>query len=413
MSSRVGSVGLIAARSPGRPCRPRRARRACTGAGMVRFRLRPFRWRAPSVAFGERTAEPEGFRASSSIKEPVAMKRHSYLAILALSAILLLTPLGAPVFAAAPAVANAAAAAPAAAHSKAVAVTPIKDVGSVPKGDKITQDFEIRNDGNAALEITDVKAACGCTVASYDKTIGPGKTGKVHVVVDTSSFSGPVAKGVTVFTNDAANPQVELTVRAKVEPYIAVKPGFVRYSIVKDEAKEGTIAQTLYTPDGSPMDDVKVDSPWPYLAVSFREAQEGERLPDVKVKQWRVETKLSSDAPVGPLAGYVTVHTNHAKQKLVEIPVSGFVRPALAVTPPKADFGLLDVKTFATEPIRVTGVDPPGQGIEAKVEPLEEGREYTVRLTLNSAMAKGPFHGKLTIHTDSPKSPVLEVELSG
>ena len=354
------------------------------------------------------------------------MKRHSSPVILALCAIL---PLAATVAAAAPATAKATSAASAASatsaatHPKAVAVQPIKDVGSVAKGDKVTQDFEIRNDGNAALEITDVKPACGCTVASYDRTILPGKTGKVHVVVDTASFTGPVAKGVTVFTNDAANPQVELTVRAKVEPYIAVKPGFVRYSIVKDEAKEGTIAQTLYTPDGSPMDVVKVESPWPYLAVSFREAQEGERLPDVKVKQWRVETKLSSDAPVGPLAGYVTVHTNHAKQKLVEIPVSGFVRPVLAVTPPRADFGqidvkepqrrVLDVKNFATEAIKVIGVDPPGQGIEAKVEPLEEGREYTVRLTLNSGMAKGPFHGKLTIHTDSPKSPVLEVELVG
>jgi hypothetical protein len=245
----------------------------------------------------------------------------------------------------------------------------------------------------------------------------------VHVVVDTVTFNGPVAKGVTVFTNDPANPQIELTVRAKVEPYIAVKPGFARYTIVRGEAKEGTIVQTLFAPDGEPMDVLKVDSPWPYLEVSFREAQEGERLPDIKVKQWRVETKLSSEAPVGPLAGYVTVHTNHAKQKVVEIPVSGFVRPVMAVTPPKADFGkievkeplrrVLDVKNFATEPIKVIGVETTGQGIEAKVEPLEEGREYAVRLTVNSGMAKGPFHGKLTIHTDSPKSPVLEVELSG
>jgi len=351
------------------------------------------------------------------------MKRHSHPVILALCAIL---PLAAQAFSATPAkaaAATAAAPAAAAAQPKAVAVEPIKDAGSVAKGDKITHDFEIRNDGKAVLTLTDVKPACGCTVASYDRTIAPGKTGKVHVVVDTVNFTGPVAKGVTVFTNDAANPQVELTVRAKIEPYIAVKPGFARYTIVKDEAKEGTIVQTLYAPDGSPMDVVKVDSPWPYLSVSFREAQEGERLPDVKVKQWRVETKLSSDAPVGPLAGYVVVHTNHAKQKLVEIPVSGFVRPVLAVTPPKADFGqidvkepqrrVLDVKNFATEPIKVIGVDPPGQGIEAKVEPLEEGREYAVRLTVSSDKAKGPFHGKLTIHTDSAKSPVLEVELVG
>jgi hypothetical protein len=365
------------------------------------------------------------------MKEPVTMKRHRHPerpVNLALCAIFLLAAIAAA-FTTAPAVAAVAAApaaAPAAASAgkpKAVVVEPIKDVGAIPKGDKITQDFEIRNDGSAALEITDVKPACGCTVASYDRTIAPGKAGHVHLDVDTSGFTGPIAKGVTVFTNDAANPQLTLTVRARVEPFIAVKPGYARYTIVRGEAKEGTIVQTLYTPDGSPMDIVKVESPWPYLKVSFREAQEGERLPDVKVKQWRVETLLSSDAPVGPLAGNVVVHTNHAKQKLVEIPVSGFVRPVLAVTPPKADFGnvevkeplrrTLDVKNFATEPIKLIGVDPIGKGIEAKVEPLEEGREYAVRLTLSSGLPKGPFHNKLTIHTDSPKSPVIEVELTG
>jgi hypothetical protein len=340
--------------------------------------------------------------------------------ILALCAILPLAVGAAlPCAAATPAPAPAAAAT---AHGKAVAVEPIKDLGTVAKGDKVTQDFEIRNDGSGPLEITEVKPACGCTVASFDKSIAPGKVGKVHVVIDTVSFGGPIAKGVTVYTSDPGNPQIELTVRVKVEPYIDVKPGYARYSIVRGEPKEGTIVQTLFAPDGQPMDIVKVDSPFPYLTVSFREAQEGERLPDVKVKQWRVEMLLSNDAPVGPIAGYVSVHTNHPKQKLVEIPVSGFVRPVLAVTPPKGDFGAIEVKeprrqvfevrNFATEPIKVIGVDPLGQGMDAKVEALEEGRRYVVRLTLNPNLPKGPLHDKLTLHTDSPKLPVIEVGLS-
>jgi Protein of unknown function (DUF1573) len=352
-------------------------------------------------------------------------KRHQGLAILALSAILTLAAAMAA-FASTPATAaRTAPPAPAAEKSpvKAVVVEPVKDLGAIAQGDKVNHDFEIRNEGTAPLLITDVRPACGCTVASFDKSIAPGQAGKVHVVFDSTTFTGPVAKGVTVYTNDPANPQIELTLRAKIEPYIAVKPGYARYTIVRGEGKEGTIVQTLYAPDGSPMDVVNVDSPWPYLKVSFREAQEGERLKDVKVKQWRVETTLSSEAPVGPLAGMVTVHTNHAKQKLVEIPVSGFVRPVLAVTPPKADFGRIElkqphrrtfsVKNFATEPIKIIGVDPPGQGFEAKIEPLEDGRNYVVRLTLDPTLPKGPFHNKLTIHTDSPKSPILEVELTG
>jgi len=312
----------------------------------------------------------------------------------------------------------------AAGKPKAVAVEPIKDLGTVPKGEKIVNDFVIRNEGDAVLEITNVQPACGCTVAEFDKTIAPGQTGKVHAVVDSSTFSGPISKGVSVFTNDPDNPQIELTIRAKVEPYIAVKPGYARYVTVQGEAKEGNIGQTLWAPDGSDFNVTGVESPWPFLKVTFREAKPEERNADAKGKQWRVEMLLSNDAKVGALSDYVTIHTDHPKQKLVQIPVSGFVRPVVAVTPPTADFGrielkepmrkALNIRNFATESIKVTGIDPSlPKGIETKLEPLEEGREYQVRIILNPELAKGPFNGKLTIHTDSPKVPTLEVELKG
>ena len=73
----------------------------------------------------------------------------------------------------------------------------------------------------------------------------------------------------------------------------------------------------------------------------------------------------------------------------------------------------LSVKNFATEPIKLTGVESSAKGIEAKIEPLTEGREYTIRVTLDPSLGKGPFHGKLTLHTDSAKMPQLDVELKG
>lgn len=311
----------------------------------------------------------------------------------------------------------------AAGKPKIVAVEPIKDVGTVAKGEKIVNDFVIRNEGDAVLEITNVQPACGCTVAEFDKTVAPGQTGKIHAVVDTTTFNGPISKGVSVFSNDPDTPQLELTVRAKVEPYVSVKPGYARYITVQGEPLEGSIAQTIWVPDGTPMDITGVDSPWPFLKVSYREAKPDERVTDAKGKVWRVEMNLSNDAKVGPLSDYVTIHTNHPKQKIVQIPVSGFVRPVIAVTPPVADFGkvelkqplrkALNIRNFATEPIKITSIEQNLKGIDAKLEPLEEGREYQVRLVLDPSLAKGPFNGKITIHTDSPKVPLLEVELKG
>lgn len=311
----------------------------------------------------------------------------------------------------------------AAGKPKAVAVEPIKDVGTVAKGEKVVHDFVVRNEGDAPLEITNVKAACGCTVAEFTRSIPAGQTGKVHVELDTTTFNGPIAKGVSVFTNDPDNPQIELTVRANVEPFISVKPGYARYITVQGEEKEGTIHQTLWAPDGTPFEVVKVESPWPYLQVSFAEAKEDERKADAPGKQWRVRMHLSNQAEVGALADYVTVHTNHPKQKLVQIPVSGFVRPAIHVTPPVADFGrielneplrkALNVRAFSTEPVKILGVEDDLAAVDSSVETLQEGREYQVRLVLKPEIGKGPFNGKLKIRTDSPKSPLIEVELKG
>jgi hypothetical protein len=344
------------------------------------------------------------------------MKRHSsrgLTAILALCAALLVPSL--PLLAqgdAAPAK-----------GPKAVVAEPMKDVGTVPTGEKIVQDFAIRNEGTAPLQITEVRPACGCTVAEFDKTVAPGATGKVHAVLDTKTFTGPISKGVSVFTNDPANPQIQLTIKATVEPYIISKPGYARFSVVKGEPNLGEIAQTLWANDGAPFKVLKVDTTIPGVVTSFREATEAERRPEGKGAQWRIAIKLTEQVQVGPLADYVNVYTDHPKQKMVEIPVSGFVRPILAATPPVADFGKVEVKepltrslnlrNFATEPINVTKVEGDIKGIEAKLEPVQAGREYQVRVTLKPELAKGPFAGKLLVHTDSPKIPVLQVDLKG
>lgn len=337
------------------------------------------------------------------------MKRHLRTAILALCCALLVA---ASLFA------------QGAGKPKLVAAEPIKDLGIIAKGEKASYDFAIRNEGDAPLQIQEVRAACGCTVASYDKEIAPGQAGKIGVTVDTATFNGAIAKGVTVYTNDPATPQIELTIKAQVEPFIKVKPGYARYITVQGESKEGTIVQTLWTPDGSPMKILKVESPYPYLTVSFREATPEERLKEIADKQqWRVEMHLSNDAPIGALTDSVKIYTDHPRQKLVQISVSGFVRPMVAVTPSVADFGQvtvteplrksLNIHSFATEPIKITGAQTDVPGVEATVDSVEEGREYEIRVTLKPEMAKGPFNGKLWLTTDSLKIPRIEVVLKG
>jgi hypothetical protein len=93
-----------------------------------------------------------------------------------------------------------------------------QDAGEFKAGDKIQAVFALRNEGNDDLKITDARPSCGCTVATFDREIRPGKSGQVHATIETRGMSGPIVKTVTVISNDPAHPQSVLTIHAVVKP---------------------------------------------------------------------------------------------------------------------------------------------------------------------------------------------------
>ena len=319
-----------------------------------------------------------------------------------------------------------AAAVPALAESpKAVPLEPIKNFDLVARGDILEHTFEIRNDGNQPLEITDVRPACGCTVAEFDKNVAPGKVGKIHAKVDTTDFMGPISKSIAVFTNDAENPKLQLVVKAKVKPFIGADPGYARYIYVQGERVE-PIGQTLWAEDGHKIKIVSVKAPYDHLKVSYRPAKEEERNDKAEGDQWRVEILLDKDAPVGALREYVEIVTDHPRQKVVRLPISGFVRPRQHITPMELDFGKLQGDTlplrrtfhftsFITDAIELPKIETGVPGMTATAEPSERqpGHRFKMVLNLGPDMPKGPFNTVVKIHTTDPQNPLVELPIEG
>lgn len=320
----------------------------------------------------------------------------------------------------------AAVAVPALAESpKAVPLEPIKNFDLVARGEILENTFEIRNDGDAPLEIMDVRPACGCTVAEYDKDIAPGKVGKIHAKVDTTDFMGPISKSIAVFTNDAEHPKLQLVVKAKVKPFIGADPGYARYIYVQGERVE-PIGQTLWAEDGQKTKIVSVKAPYDHLKVTYRPATEEERNENAEGDQWRVEILLDKDAPVGALREYVEIVTDHPRQQVVRIPISGFVRPRQHITPMELDFGKLQGSSlplrrtfhftnFITDAIEVPKIETGVPGMTATTEASERqpGHRFKLMLNLGPDMPKGPFNTVIKIHTTDPQNPIVELPVEG
>ncbi len=161
--------------------------------------------------------------------------------------------------------------APAVPAPKLVAVEAVKDVGKVAKGERVKVDFELRNDGPAELLINNVHPTCGCTVASFDAKIAPGATGKIHAEIDTVDFSGPIAKTITVLSNDPLNPRLTLTIKARVEPQINSFPGYARFVYVQNQPTV-SLKQWLWTDNFPDFKVLAVTSPYKFIHTTFRAA---------------------------------------------------------------------------------------------------------------------------------------------
>ena len=92
------------------------------------------------------------------------------------------------------------------------------DFGKIKQGDVASHEFVFANEGDDTLTIEKVSTTCGCTAALVsDRSIPPGKSGKIEVKFDSRGYGGQITKVVYVQSNDPKDPQRPLEIKAEIE----------------------------------------------------------------------------------------------------------------------------------------------------------------------------------------------------
>lgn len=309
-------------------------------------------------------------------------------------------------------------------------VDPVKDFGTVAKGEKLDHTFVIKNTGTADLEIIAARPACGCTVADFDKIIKPGQTGKVSAHVDTAAFAGPISKGITLETNDATAPTAQVTIAALVKPFVEAYPaGFVRFNMLQGDTEKQTI--TLYSEETEPFEIVKVESTQPWIKVAHAKA-EGEAVAQGVGRPGQNQYKFDisvggSEARTGAITERVHIVTNSKHQPDYFINVSGVIRPSLRVEPTVVNFGeVAPTDTAATrvivlrtnnlktpEVFEVKKAESAVTGVTAEFKPTANKGEYEVTLQVAKNAKPGDVTGDVKIYTTDKNSPVVTIPVRG
>jgi Protein of unknown function (DUF1573) len=315
---------------------------------------------------------------------------------------------------------------------KMVLAEPVHEANVVPRGQKIDWTFVVKNEGNADLEIKSAAPSCGCTVTDFDKVIKPGQSGKVTAHVDTSAFTGPIQKHVTLMTNDPQTPTASLTLNATVKPYVEAFPaGFMRYSVLQGDAQTQSV--TLYSEEDQPFQIAGIDVPeGGFVKALYKKIDKDvDRAPVGKPGQAQYKIDVTVGGPtakVGPLSDKVIIRTNSKYQPAYAINLSGVVRPTYIIMPSVLNFGEMPADNFTSEvrsiTIQTNDRNTPQQfklekvettipQLTAEAKPLDQPGTYEVRVKVASGAKPGDFAGQVKITTNDKFNPVTTVAVRG
>jgi len=283
-----------------------------------------------------------------------------------------------------------------------------KESGVVEEGTVVPFQFEVTNRGQADLEITQVKPSCGCTVTQWDRVIKPGARGIIAAQMNTLSFRDKVTKHLTIFSNDPDRPQVDLTISASLLPLVKISPGRAAVLAVADKAVSQEF--TLERNGGRPMKIVQV--------IPYASYLKAETTPLPGQGRYRLTVTASPDAPLGRSTAAVAVWTDVEKGGSLTFVIT--VDRGIVTVPPMLFFGIVpqEMKTpreaLATiqrksTPFHIKSITVNDPNLAAKLETVREGAEYRVTVSYSGGWDPGVRRETLTVTTDDPKQPVIEI----
>jgi hypothetical protein len=198
------------------------------------------------------------------------------------------------------------------------------DFGEVFEDVKLTHTFEIKNTGDALLEIKDIDSDCACTAADSDRRIPPGGVGRITLTIAPYSVLRQFTKKTKVFFNDPEHPQVVLSLKGYGKPFIEIQPShIVRLRGKPGEDLRGQVRFTSHLPVPWEIKEVKTNIPQ-FIDVTVKAEQPG------RVYVVEVRNKLRE---AGNYAGVIELFTTSEKRPRLIMRVFGEISIPSAVNP--------------------------------------------------------------------------------
>lgn len=229
------------------------------------------------------------------------------------------------------------------------------DFGVVRSSGPYRTTFHYRNSGNAPLVLRSIKRSCQCmNEMPASLILPPGQSGEIRVGYDLKATGwGTKSDSVAIETNDPRNPSITLLVRIDYRPPVELIPAKIELGPLKESTKtyaEFTIVTTMEDDSKNPTVPRFVCSDERLKIVPLDTVTEEPTLQ----RTYRLEF-VPDGQPLKPST--VLIETQHPQIPRLELPVSAIQTMSIALTPPRALFGIVGVDEHKTVQIAITSQD--------------------------------------------------------
>lgn len=302
--------------------------------------------------------------------------------------------------------------------------------GTVFKGEEIVHEFTVENKGGSDLILQKIKPGCGCTYVKHDSRIPPGESGIVTLKLATARLpAGKASKYADIYSNDPKNSRKRVYLDGKIATAFEYAPAYPRLDILRGD-ENSSLNITLKK---------SVNMPFTITGVK---ALNNRVQPELKPtadggKTYELVVKPTSD-PSGKTAYFsdrvVIEVEGDGKKMSQDIPVVIRLKERISVKPPrtvyfrrpevqalKAGSGPVAKEVVVKSEVpgddhtfNITEVEISESRFKATVEPVREGKEYRITVTIDS-LPEDPsvksVKGDMIIHTDDPSQPTISMRV--
>ncbi|REK08934.1 MAG: DUF1573 domain-containing protein [Planctomycetota bacterium] len=289
------------------------------------------------------------------------------------------------------------------------------DFGAVPRAAKVEHEFVVTNPYKEDVHIASVRSSCGCTQPRIENDdLKTHESGKIICRFNTRAFTGQRGATVTVTFDRPQWAEVQLHVKGYIRTDVVLDPNHVDFgSLAEGEPGDKKIQIQYAGRNDWKITGVKSDSP--YVTASVKETgRSGGRV------GYRLDVKLSDDAPAGYLNDQLVLTTNDRRATQFPVAVEARIVPELTVSPASLMLGTVQPGQKVTKQIVVRGAKPFSivdircDNDYLKFQPSEEAKQvHLVPVTLEAPEKPGKLACTIEIVTDLEDAKSVSLRATG